>query len=179
MRRAVFLDRDGVINKPFVKDGKSYPPSSLEEFELLPGVVQAINNLKSAGYAVVVVTNQPDVATGKQKLEVVESFHRQLSQQVDIDLIKVCYHTDGDDCSCRKPRPGMLLEAAEELGIDLGKSFLVGDRWRDIESGQRAGCGTFFIDYGYAERRPEPPYTAVESLAQASRAILETKAESS
>lgn len=174
LHRAVFLDRDGVINRAIVRDGKPYPPDCLAALEVLPGVAQALSRLREAGFLNVIATNQPDVATGKQRLEVVEAMHRRLAETLCIDAVQVCYHVDADACLCRKPRPGMLLEAAEELGIDLGQSFMVGDRWRDIAAGQAAGCQTFFIDYGYAEKRPEPPYVSVESLLAAAELILKS-----
>ena len=172
IRRAVFLDRDGVINASMVRDGKPYPPASLEELKILPGVAEAIRALREAGFAVVVVTNQPDVATGIQRREVVETMHSNLRNELLIDDIRVCYHTDADNCACRKPKPGMLLEAAHDLAIDLARSFMVGDRWRDIEAGKVAGCYTFFIDYGYVERKPSSPDVVVTSLKEASELIL-------
>ena len=172
MRRAVFLDRDGVINASVVRDGKPYPPASLEELELLPGVAEAIRSLREAGFAIVVATNQPDVATGVQRKEMVEAIHNSLRDELMIDDIRVCYHIDADNCSCRKPKPGMLLESASEFNIDLTKSFLVGDRWRDIEAGKAAGCYTFFIDYGYLEKKPDSPDMVVASLEEAGKMIL-------
>ena len=172
MRQAVFLDRDGVVNASVVRDGKPYPPPSLEELKILPGVVEAIQSLREAGFAVVVVTNQPDVATRIQRREVVEAMHRNLRNELLVDDVRVCYHTDADNCTCRKPKPGMLLEAAHDLEVDLSRSFLVGDRWRDIEAGKAAGCYTFFIDYGYHEAKPESPDMVVASLKEASKMIL-------
>jgi len=172
MRRAVFLDRDGVINASVVRNGKPYPPASLEEMKILPGVVEAIQSLRQAGFAVVVVTNQPDVATGFQRKEMVEAMHRNICNELLIDDVRVCYHIDADNCACRKPKPGMLLEAAHDLTIDLTCSFMVGDRWRDIEAGKAAGCYTFFIDYGYEEMKPELPDVVVASLEEASKVIL-------
>lgn len=171
-KRAVFLDRDGVINRAVVRNGKSYPPATLDDFELLPGVEPAIQALRNAGFLVIVVTNQPDVATGIQCREVVEAMHEKLLALAPCDDIKVCYHTDSDDCECRKPKPGMLLDAASEWNIDLARSFMVGDRWRDVAAGTAAGCATFFIDYGYTEQRPVNPGAVVRSLAEASSLIL-------
>lgn len=171
-RRAVFLDRDGVVNQALVRDGKPYPPDSLGEMKVLPGVAQALGQLRAAGLLNIVVTNQPDVATGRQRREVVEAMHSHLAATLAIDAIKVCYHVDADHCACRKPRPGMLLEAAREFGIELGLSFLVGDRWRDVEAGQAAGCRAYFVDAGYAERRPEMPHVVVKSLSEATALIL-------
>jgi D-glycero-D-manno-heptose 1,7-bisphosphate phosphatase len=172
MRRAVFLDRDGVINASVVRNGKPYPPASLEKMKILPGVVEAVRSLREAGFVVVVVTNQPDVATGIQHKEVVETMNSNLLNELLIDDIRVCYHSDADNCACRKPKPGMLLEAAHDLAIDLTRSFMVGDRWRDIEAGKAAGCYTFFIDYSYEEKKPELPDVVVASLKEASKVIL-------
>ena len=178
MKRAVFLDRDGVINKSLVRNGKPHSPVSLEELSILPGVPEAIRALHGAGFLVVLVTNQPDVATGLQRRDVVENMHCNLRDMLLLDDIKVCYHTDGHNCSCRKPKPGMLLAAAQELNIDLAHSFMVGDRWRDIDAGKAAGCYTFFIDYGYKERKPENPDSVVASLEEASKVILYLKNKS-
>jgi D-glycero-D-manno-heptose 1,7-bisphosphate phosphatase len=176
MRRAVFLDRDGVINRAIVRDGRPYPPSQVEEAEILPGVWEALSSLKAARFHLIVVTNQPDVSRGAQLQERVEAIHEMLASNLPIDAFKVCYHDDGDRCACRKPSPGMLQEAALERGIDLKASYLVGDRWRDIEAGRRAGCKTILIDYGYAERELNPPDHRVHSLAEAAKWILSREA---
>ncbi len=172
VKRAVFLDRDGVINRAVVRGGRPYPPDSLADLEILPGVPEALERLRAAGFVNVVVTNQPDVATGRQRRETVEAIHGYLVSVLAVDAVKVCYHIDADGCACRKPRPGMLLEAAQELGIDLAASFMVGDRWRDVGAGQAAGCQCYFIDCGYGENRPAPPYVAVKSLVEAAGLIL-------
>ena len=172
MRKAVFLDRDGVLNASVIRQGKPYPPDTLGELTILPGVGEALRELRAAGFMNIVVTNQPDVATGKQRIEVVEAMHKQLREELSLDDVKVCYHTDDQKCDCRKPNPGMLLEAAKDHGIDLGQSFLVGDRWRDVAAGQAAGCGCFFVDYEYQEQRPKKPYVAVKSLPEAAALIL-------
>jgi D-glycero-D-manno-heptose 1,7-bisphosphate phosphatase len=170
--RAVFLDRDGVINVSIVRGGKPYPPNNLSEFTYLPGAVEGIKKLRQAGYLIIVVTNQPDVATGLQERTTVELMHAKILNDELCDDIKVCYHIDKDLCSCRKPRPGMLLQAASEWGIDLTTSFMVGDRWRDIEAGNAAGCSSYFIDYQYQEREPSGPFKRVRSLVEASQCIL-------
>ncbi len=171
-RQAVFLDRDGVINRAVLRDGKSFPPAIIEDLEILSGVREAIADLHQAGFLIVVVTNQPDVATGVQHMDVVEAMHRKLREMLLIDDIKVCYHIETDGCACRKPKPGMLLDAACEHNIDLTRSYLVGDRWRDISAGKAAGCFTFFIDYGYKERSVDAPDMVVHSLAEARQVIL-------
>jgi D-sedoheptulose 7-phosphate isomerase len=173
--RAVFLDRDGVINRTFVRDGKPFPPYTLQELEVLPGVPEALQELKQHGYKLLVVTNQPDVARGKQSRQTIDAMHQALSAQLPLDDILVCYHTDRDQCDCRKPMPGMLLEAAKKHNIDLAASFMVGDRWRDIEAGYNAGCKTILIDYGYSEKSPaHAPDLRVGSLREAADWIIRT-----
>jgi D-glycero-D-manno-heptose 1,7-bisphosphate phosphatase len=172
VRKAVFLDRDGVLNASVIREGKPYPPDLLANLEILPGVGEALSNLRAAGYLNIVVTNQPDVATGKQRIEVVEAMHDRLLRELPLDEVKVCYHTDDQKCECRKPKAGMLLQAAKDYGIDLPRSFLVGDRWRDVAAGQAVGCSCFFVDYGYDEMRPEKPYVPVKSLPEAVALIL-------
>ncbi len=171
MTRAVFLDRDGVINRAIVRDGRPYPPASCAELEILPGVPEALARLRAAGFLLVVVTNQPDVARGTQSREAVEAMHSELLAELPLDAILACYH-DGDTCNCRKPKPGALLNAQRDFGIELDNSFMVGDRWRDVEAGQRAGCSCLFIDCGYSERQPEEPFIRVASLAQAAQWII-------
>jgi len=152
--RAVFLDRDGVLNRSLLKDGNPYPPPSLKELEILPYVPEALAILKNAGFLLICVTNQPDVARGKQKKEIVEAIHKKLLNLLCLEEILTCYHDDRDHCQCRKPLPGLLLKAAEKYSIDFSQSFMVGDRWRDIEAGENAGCRTILIDYGYQEKGP-------------------------
>jgi len=172
-RPAVFLDRDGVLNRAPVREGRPYPPASVEDLEILPGVPEALAALAAAGYRLVVVTNQPDVARGTATRDGVEAIHRRLAAALPIDRFLVCYHDGGEGCACRKPRPGMLQAGAAELGIDLAASWMVGDRWRDVEAGQAAGCRTVFIDYGYAERQPARCDARVDSLEAAAHHILE------
>jgi D-glycero-D-manno-heptose 1,7-bisphosphate phosphatase len=168
-RRAVFLDRDGVINKAIVRDGKPYPPGSLEELEIVEGCAEALNVLKEHGLLLLVVTNQPDVARGKQSREAVQRMHEALESALPIDNIFTCFHDDNDKaCDCRKPKPGLLLQAARKYGLELSDSFLIGDRWRDIDAAHAVGCRAVWIDYGYEERVPSrPPEARVDSLAGA------------
>jgi D-glycero-D-manno-heptose 1,7-bisphosphate phosphatase len=172
MRRAVFLDRDGVLNRAIVVKGTPHPPTSLAEFEVLPGAVQACTELREAGFLLIVVTNQPDVARGTQQREVVEAINEALLSEVPLDDIKVCYHDDQDRCFCRKPLPGLLMQAAKEWQIDLSASFMVGDRWKDIETGRKAGCKTILIDCEYREPMLSAPDHRVHSLAEAPDWIL-------
>jgi len=171
MQRAVFLDRDGVINRAVVRDGKPYPPAHLGEMELLPGVAEALRDLKASGFLLIVVTNQPDVARGTTPRSVVEQINGYLADTLPIDEFRTCYHDSPDGCNCRKPLPGALLDAASLNDIDLASSYMVGDRWRDIEAGQRAGCKTVFIDYGYDEKQPEHVDFRVGSLSEAAQII--------
>lgn len=163
MNRAVFLDRDGVINHNEVRDGRPRGPETLAEFFILPGVREAIEAFRAAGFLVIVATNQPNLP-----LALVEAMHSILRKNLPIDDIKVCHHVDADNCTCRKPKPGLLLEAARERGISLAQSWMIGDRWRDVEAGRAAGCRTVFIDFGYeGEPRPRAPDVIVGSLLEA------------
>jgi D-glycero-D-manno-heptose 1,7-bisphosphate phosphatase len=170
-RAAVFLDRDGVLNEVEVRDGTPHPPAGVEQLRLLPGVVEACYRLRQLGLALVVVTNQPDIARGKQTREEVDGMHEALRARLPLDEIVVCAHDDGDDCPCRKPRPGMLLDAAVRLDLDLASSFCVGDRWRDVEAGKRAGVMAIYVDRGYGERRPKDPDAVVANLPEAVKVI--------
>ncbi len=173
LKRAVFLDRDGVINRAVVRVGKPYPPGSDSEMEIDPDAPTALALLKQAGFLLLVVTNQPDVARGAQRRETVEAIHARLREALPIDDVYTCYHDDADGCACRKPKPGLLLEGAARHGVDLSASFLVGDRWRDIDAGHAAGCRTVWIDRGYGERGPSSPAAArVASLREAANWIL-------
>jgi D-glycero-D-manno-heptose 1,7-bisphosphate phosphatase len=172
MVKAVFLDRDGVISANLERNGKPVAPTTLAEFRILPGVVEAVRRLKNAGFLLVVVTNQPDVATGRTPRATMEAMHAEIRRLMPIDDFMVCIHTDADNCSCRKPKPGMLLDAAKKYGIDLGLSTIVGDRWRDVLAGQAVGCRTIFVDHGYAQDQPAVPDHTVKSLAEAAGFIL-------
>lgn len=171
-RRAVFLDRDGVINRSVVRDGKPYPPPSLAEFEFLPYVDEACRLLKEAGFLLIVATNQPDVGRGTQRQAVVEEMHRHMCDTLPIDRVEVCYDGGDKPSDFIKPAPGMLLRAAREMEIDLARSFMVGDRWRDVDCGIAAGCVTMFIDYGYREQLRGEPDFLVCNLLEAARLIL-------
>jgi D-glycero-D-manno-heptose 1,7-bisphosphate phosphatase len=169
-RPAVFLDRDGVLNEAFVRDGVPTPPRNLSEFRLLPGVQDACAALKKSGFALVVITNQPDIARGTQTPAEVDLIHDRLRSLLPVDEICVCPHDDADGCPCRKPRPGMLLDAARRLGLDLARSASVGDRWRDVEAANRAGVVAIYVRRGYDRaREPEPagPHVAVADLPEA------------
>jgi D-glycero-D-manno-heptose 1,7-bisphosphate phosphatase len=144
-RVAVFLDRDGTLNRAYDVDGVSVPPSRVAEVEILPGVGPGLARLKQAGFDLIVASNQPDVSRGTQSLENVEAINQVLAQQLPLDEIVCCYHDNADACGCRKPKAGMLVDTARRRGIDLARSYMVGDRWRDIEAGRRAGCTTVLL----------------------------------
>ncbi len=172
-KRAVFLDRDGVINQAIVRNGKPYPPSGVDELKIVAGAAEALRDLKQAGYLLIVVTNQPDIARGTQSRAAVDVIHQALSKVLPLDDFFVCPHDDSDQCDCRKPRPGLLLHAAEKYDIDMSRSFMVGDRWRDVDAGANAGCATVWIDYGYREKRPAAEASAkVDSIRAAADWIL-------
>lgn len=170
-RAAAFLDRDGVLNEVEVRNGTPHPPAGVDELRLLPGVVEACHRLRGLGFALVVVTNQPDIARGKQTRDEVDRMHDALRRWLPVDEIVVCAHDDIDDCPCRKPRPGMMLDAAARLDLDLAESVCVGDRWRDVEAGKRAGVTAIFVDRGYGERRPMDADVVVASLPDAVKFI--------
>jgi D-glycero-D-manno-heptose 1,7-bisphosphate phosphatase len=174
MIRAVFLDRDGVINRALERDGLPYPPASPGEFKIFPEVPEACRRLKQAGFLLIVATNQPDVGRGTLKQEVVEIIHAEMCRRLPLDRVEVCCHPGKglSDCDCRKPKSGMLLRAARELDIDLVQSWMVGDRWRDVDCGHAAGCRTIFIDRGYAEELKQQPDFRVKNLLEAAEIIL-------
>lgn len=166
--RAVFLDRDGVLNRAVIRDGKPYPPRFLAEMEIVENAAENLARLKTLGYLLLVVTNQPDIARGTQTLEEIRTMHESMRQTLPIDDFLMCPHDDRDGCSCRKPLPGLMIEAQKRYAVDLDRSFLVGDRWRDIDAGRAAGCRTVWIDQKYRERGPSvPPDAHVGSLADA------------
>lgn len=174
MKKALFLDRDGVLNQAVVRNGQPYPPANASELVLAPNAKEALGELKTQGFLLLVVTNQPDVAKGITTRAAVEEINRKMAAALPVDEIFVCYHKDEDGCECRKPKPGMILEGARKYNVDLAESFMVGDRWRDVEAGQNAGCRTVFIDGGYEERQPARPADArVHSLREAADWILQ------
>lgn len=165
--RAVFLDRDGVLIEAIVRDKRPYAASAPEEVRIIPGATGACAELSRLGYLLVLTTNQPDVARGKITRRFVDETNAMLARELGLDDVQVCDHDNVHNCQCRKPKPGLMTQAAEKLGIELATSIVVGDRWRDIEAGQRAGCKTVFIDYGYDEMLKGRPDHIAASLADA------------
>ena len=174
MRRAVFLDRDGLVNRPVPRPGNPYPSARFSDLRLLPGVREACGKLREAGFALILITNQPGIARGLISAPEVAEMNRRLQIYLHLDGVGLCPHDESARCSCRKPQPGLLLEAARVWNIDLESSYIVGDHWRDIEAGHRAGCRTIFVDCGIAEQRPDGPFVRVRSLREASQWILRT-----
>lgn len=166
MHQAVFFDRDGVINVPVVRDGRPYPPRDVAELRWMPGVHETLRTLHERGFLLFVVTNQPDVARGTTARSDVEAIHQRILDELPIERIYVCYHDDADACDCRKPKPGMILQASRDYPVDRSTSWLVGDRWRDIAAGRAAGCRTILVQHGYSERAATDFDARVDQLSE-------------
>lgn len=178
-QRVVFLDRDGVLNRAFPEGGTTRPPMSVAELELLPGVKESLARLRAAGFALVVVTNQPDVARGKQTRAAVEEINATMRAELPLLDVFACYHDGPDKCSCRKPQPGMLLAAAAKHDLDLDSAFLIGDRWSDIVAAHAAGCAAVLIDTPFSNaERCNPDHRAAD-ITGAANWILATIATES
>lgn len=177
MKRAVFLDRDGVVVIPQFQGGRSFAPRRLEDFRIYPDATASIERLKRAGFLVAVVTNQPDIGNGLIAASTVEAMHQIMTKELTIDAVKTCPHGQNENCDCRKPKPGMLIDLASEWDIDLTRSYMVGDRLSDIEAGRAAGCRTVFVDLDYNEPRPSDADFTVRSIAEAVSAILQHELE--
>jgi D-glycero-D-manno-heptose 1,7-bisphosphate phosphatase len=169
-RRAVFLDRDGVLVQEIVVDGQALAPVSLSAFQLVPDAAVQTARLRKAGLTCLVFTNQPEVARGTLSHQTLDAMHRQLREAVSVDQIYVCPHQDGDRCACRKPAVGMLTAGARDWEVALDESFVIGDRWRDIEAGRAAGCFTVLIDRPYSAC--ETADARVGTLAEAVDTVL-------
>lgn len=171
-RRAVFLDRDGVLNEPIVQDGVPHPPATVNDLVVAPGADAACRTLRRAGLLLIMVTNQPDLARGTTTRAAVEAINDVLRRELGLDDVFMCPHDDADDCQCRKPRPGLLLDAAARWSVRLDASVMVGDRWRDVEAGRQAGCATVLVRRGYEERPMTRPDRVVATLGEAVSWIL-------
>jgi D-glycero-D-manno-heptose 1,7-bisphosphate phosphatase len=181
MNRAVFLDRDGVINAAIWNpvEGKLDTPYRLEDFRLLPGVGQAVRAINEMGFLAVVVSNQPGVAKGKCGPELLEELNRHMltalaAMGARLDGIYYCLHHPEAvvpalrvDCACRKPRPGLLVQAAKELDIDPARSYMVGDQRADVEAGLAVGCKTVLLNgHPVPEGRAEGPRVQAHQIAR-------------
>jgi len=178
-RPAVFLDRDGVLNESLVVDGVPRPPYDVADLRILPGVEEACRAFSEAGLLLVVVTNQPDISRGALQPAQLTAIHSALGDALPLDDIVVCIHDDDAGCPCRKPRPGMILDAAQRLATDLDRSVLVGDRWRDIEAARRAGVASAYVDWGRDESLPNQPDATFKSLLDARDWVLRTTGRTS
>ena len=156
-RPAIFFDRDGVLNECRVVNGKPYPPVDVASLVIAPDAAVILARLRKLGFSLVCVTNQPDVARGTSTLESVLAINEKVKASLGLDALYVCLHDNHHACSCRKPAPGMLLQAARDLALDMGQSFMIGDRAGDIAAGRSAGCGTIHLFRGYSEAKPDPP----------------------
>jgi D-glycero-D-manno-heptose 1,7-bisphosphate phosphatase len=174
MRRAVFLDRDGVINRGVVKEGKPFAPFTIDEFEIFPGVAEALESLRAAGFLLIVTTNQPDAARGNGSLDGVKEINAHMLKVLPIDDLFVCFHDDKDLCVCRKPKPGMIFAAAFKHEVQVSRSFMVGDRWRDIGAGKNAGCGTILVN-AFPEEKRIAADIELADLPAAARWILDSR----
>ena len=170
--KAVFFDRDGVLNEPVIRQGKPYPPASVEDLIIVPTAKLALQRLKKAGFLLIGVTNQPDVARGMTPQHKVEAINEHIIAELSLDAMFVCFHDEQDNCTCRKPKPGMLITAAKQFNIDTSTSFLIGDRWKDIDAGQAVGCFSIWIDRGYDETKPVYADMTVKHLNAAVSCIL-------
>jgi D-glycero-D-manno-heptose 1,7-bisphosphate phosphatase len=173
--KAVFLDRDGVLNEAPLRDGMPLSPMTVVEVVIPSDVPDALDRLRRNGFLLIMVTNQPNIARGAQSRAAVYAINSHLQERLRLDAVEICEHDDADNCDCRKPKPGMLLRAAARDHITLAASYLVGDRWRDVEAGRRAGCRTIRIGNGYGEGHRSPPDIAVDTLGEAADWILAQK----
>lgn len=175
--RAIFLDRDGVLNHPVIRGGKCYPPSRVEDLKIYDGLRDRLQRLKDRGFALIVVTNQPDVARGTTSKSTVEGINAAIGREIPaIDRFIVCYHDNADGCDCRKPKPGMLLAGAAEFDVDLPRSYMIGDRKGDVDAGRAAGSRTIFVDRGYREAAPTNYDYKVSSTNEALQ-IIESESD--
>ena len=172
MNKAVFLDRDGVLNQAIIYNNKPYPPKNISELHITQGISELLAKLKNKNYLLIVITNQPDVARGEISKSWVEEVNQILKKALPLDGFRVCYHDDVDRCLCRKPLPGAILAVAKEFDIDLSQSYFIGDRWKDISAGFAAGCKTIFIDYKYDEKLIDAPDFVVTDISQIEDIIL-------
>ena len=164
---AVFLDRDGVLTISTIRDGKGYAPVSLDQFKFYPGVTNCVNRIKDLGFIPVLVSNQPDVANGLLPIQVLEQMNQKIREELDITEINNCTHNNENQCLCRKPLPGVLIDSANKLGINLNESWMIGDRDSDISAGIAAGCKTIFIDRNLRAESGELAHLVCDSLEKA------------
>jgi D-glycero-D-manno-heptose 1,7-bisphosphate phosphatase len=166
-KRCVFLDRDGVINQSIIVNKKPFSPRTKSEFKFIPNIKNLISKIVELNFYTIIITNQPDIATAHLDEEMLKYFHDKIRRKIPITDIFVCRHISSQNCFCRKPKPGLILEAAKKYNIDLKKSYLIGDRWKDINAANEVGCHSIFIDYDYTEKLETKPNNHVKSMAEA------------
>jgi D-glycero-D-manno-heptose 1,7-bisphosphate phosphatase len=153
---------------PFKK--YAHGPLTLEDFSMFPNLAEPVGRLRTAGFLTILATNQPGISRGQMGWETLNEMHRRLREAVPLDDIEICPHTDADRCACRKPKPGMLLAAAEKFDIDLSASYFVGDTHRDVDAALAAGATPILVDWPY--NRDLIGLDRVKDLAEAVRVIL-------
>ena len=166
-RKAIFLDRDGTLNKAYIENGLPISPSSLNKFKIIKGVKKSINRLKKLNFLCILITNQPDVFRGKISKKTVVKMNSYIKKKIKLEDMFVCYHDNEHNCSCRKPKPGLLVKASKKWKIDLKKSFMIGDRWKDILAGKKVGCKTIFINNNYKNDKKVKADFTFKSLLKA------------
>lgn len=169
---AVFFDRDGILVQAPIVQGRPHSARTVDEIRMIPAAFQLCEVLREARIPTFMITNQPDIARGLIERSVVDEQNQIVARALNLTEVAVCPHDDGDDCYCRKPRPGLIEKLGQKHRINLSTSVVVGDRWRDIDAGVAAGTLTLFIDYGYEERRPKNPTRTVHSTDEMLNAVL-------
>jgi len=161
--KAIFLDRDGIINKIVKDNGIIRSPRSLKEFNINFHIKKYLNFFKKNSFLNIIITNQPEYKRGYLKKKVILKFHKKIKEKLPVDKIYVCYDLNNDSFF-RKPNPGMLIKASKDLNIDFKKSYFIGDRYKDIYAGNRIKCKTIFIDFNYNEKKPKRFFYCSKSL---------------
>jgi len=172
VRKAVFFDRDGVLNQAVLINGRPHPPADADCLFIADGAGACLARLKEAGYLCICVTNQPDFARGTRTRENISAMNAKVLAALPLDDLFVCLHDGPDNCSCRKPKPGLLLEAARKWDVDLAASWMAGDRAGDMEAGRAAGCRTIFLDCGYDRPETAIPDFVCRAISQVAEIVL-------
>lgn len=172
-KKAVFLDRDGVINAIVSRGGKLSVPFSVNEFKVIEGAREAVALLKAHGFVCIVVTNQPDIARGNLSEKNLSAIHKYMQKETGVEAVYFCPHSKDGECNCKKPAMGMVQDAVREHGIVLAESWLVGDRWRDIQMAKNAGLKSILVvtDATKEDVVPMEPDYSVKNLSEAARII--------
>lgn len=169
--KALFLDRDGTLNLPIMRDGVPYSPRTLKEVDFFPDIEIALKLFRDLDFVPIIITNQPDVARKLVTKEKALEINRYIQERLGIEHAFACFHDDLDLCLCRKPKPGLIHEAMNLLKIEIKRSYMIGDRWKDVEAAQSVGCPAYFIDSGYTEQMPIEPYIRVSSVLEAAISV--------